>query len=263
MTRLLRPQRSGNHEAARLNEFVKDKQFIFHLGGVNRGTEEEINTGNVLATQKLLRAVSQYGSSRTHIVFASSGQVYTLPEDKTPLRETDRADPMSLYGISKKAAEDLIIESGLPHTILRLSNVYGPGCRPDYNSVIATFCHRAASRQPLTLHGDGSQGRDFVYIDDVIQAFILCGVQTETPPNDCFNVSSGRIVSLKQIIDTLNQVGAEILVTRKLKSDQRDDSYCCDATRIRRRYGWEPRTSLADGLKRTLCDFKLQFPSTR
>ncbi|NIQ00716.1 MAG: NAD-dependent epimerase/dehydratase family protein, partial [Nitrospinaceae bacterium] len=111
-----------------------------------------------------------------------------------------------------KSAEDLIRLSGFPHCILRLTNVYGPGTRPHYNSVIGTFCDQAVRGRPVTLHGDGRQGRDFIYIDDVVDALIHAGTASATSRAGIFNLSSGKVVSLKQIVTQIRQAGANLKV---------------------------------------------------
>ena len=134
---------------SQLKKFTSGVDLFFHLGGVNRGTDEEILNGNIIATLRFLDAVKNYGKSSARILFASSSQVYRLNKIKGKISESSPLQPSSVYGASKKAAEDLIRLSGLPYTILRLANVYGPGCRPHYNSVVATLCQQAQKGLPL------------------------------------------------------------------------------------------------------------------
>jgi len=207
---LIRKRKNSPPTLTELKNFVKNKNLIYHLSGVNRGSDEEILCGNILGTLRLLVAVKTYGSPKTRIVFASSSQVYKW--GKNALKESHATEPESLYGISKKSAEDLIRISGLPHIILRLSNVYGPGCRPDYNSVIATFCDRAIRHLPLTLDGNGRQGRDFIYIDDVVRALVEAGTKKQTSIRSVYNISSGRMASLRQVIGNIKRAGLGVSV---------------------------------------------------
>ncbi len=235
-----------------LKAFVRDKDLIYHLGGVNRGTDEELIDGNVQGTFNLLEAVKAHGSPSTHIVFASSTQVYKLTRVTTPIRETRATEPTILYGVTKKTAEDMIRISGIRHTILRLSNVYGPGCRPYYNSVIATFCDRAIHRLPLLINGDGNQGRDFIFIDDVIRAMVLTGMMDKDSKRNIFNVGSGRVTSLREVIGKIRDSGFKVDVTYRPEENPGDPSYCCDPERFRKWTGWKPRTSLTTGIRNTL-----------
>jgi UDP-glucose 4-epimerase len=251
-TPLTRKRKNAPPTLAELKNFVKNKSLIYHLSGVNRGSDEEILCGNILGTLRLLVAVKTYGSPDTRIVFASSSQVYK--HGKNALKESHATEPESLYGVSKKSAEDLIRLSGLQHIVLRLSNVYGPGCLPDYNSVIATFCDRAVRRLPLRVDGNGRQERDFIYIDDVVRALIEAGIKTQTVKRAVYNISSGRVVSLRQIIGNIKRAGLGVNV--QYQDGNVGVSYGCDPSRFRKVYAWKPETSLLAGIKHTLEGFQ-------
>ena len=253
---LYRKNKKSSPTLDELKSFVQGKDLIYHLAGVNRGTNEEILRGNILATLHLLVALKTHGSPDTRLVFASSSQVYNLSGVTGGIKESRAAEPESVYGIAKKTAEDLIRISGFGHAILRLTNVYGPGCRPDYNSVIATFCHRVIGQKPLIVNGDGSQGRDFIYIDDVIRALVLAGGGKEFPQRAVYNISSGRSVSLNQVIETIKACGEKIAVEYQESGDSADDSYWCDPSRFYNDTGWKPTVSLENGIKNTLRGFK-------
>ena len=239
---------------AQLKNFASGVELVFHLGGINRGTDEEILTGNITGTLRLIEAIRKYGKPSAKMLFASSTQVYRLKKTGDKISESTPLQPDSIYGISKKSAEDLIRISGLPHTVLRLANVYGPGCRPNYNSVVATLCQRARKKLPLQINGKGSQGRDFIYIDDVIQAFLLAGFNGKSQERKFYNVSSGRITTLKKIINTIKQTEKGIKVEFNVEGEDKV-SYCCDSMRFKRDFGWKPRTSLSQGIERSLKSF--------
>jgi UDP-glucose 4-epimerase len=238
-----------------LKSFVTGVELFFHLGGVNRGADEEILTGNVTGTLRLLEAIKRYGEPSARILFASSAQVYRLKNRVAKISETSALQPESVYGVSKKSAEDLIRISGLPHTILRMTNAYGPGCHPDYNSVVATFCHRAKNKIPLEINGQGKQNRDFIYIDDVVRAFVMAGFQNQSPVKKAYNVSSGRMTSLVKIVNIIKRVEPDLKVEFKPGAED-GISYCCDANRYRRKYGWSPKTTLTRGIQQTLNYFE-------
>ena len=236
--------------------FVKGLDLIYHLGGINRADDEAILRGNVLATANLLTAIQQFALPTTRIVFASSTQVYRMTGAKKKLSERCSVESETIYGISKRVAEDLIRVSGLPHIILRLSNAYGPGCQPDYNSVIATFCHRAVSGETLKINGDGSQGRDFIYIDDVVEAFIVAGFANK--PSGTFNVGAGKISSLKKVIEKISKAGIPVKVNYHPELDAGGDSYCCDASRFEKTFDWKASTPLLTGIRKTLSPLQNQ-----
>jgi UDP-2-acetamido-2,6-beta-L-arabino-hexul-4-ose reductase len=142
-----------------LIQFVKDSDFIVHLAGINRPLNpQEFIDGNVNFTKKLLDLLDQYGH-KAPIIFSSSTQ----------------AALDNPYGKSKKMAEDQFFvfskETNTPVYIYRLNNVFGKWCRPNYNSVIATWCYNAANSLPLQIN-QLAPAIDFVYIDDVIDEFL-------------------------------------------------------------------------------------------
>ncbi|GJL79612.1 MAG: NDP-sugar dehydratase or epimerase [Nitrospinaceae bacterium] len=243
-----------NPTLTELKTFVQKKDLIYHLAGINRGSDEEILQGNVLGTLHLLVAIKTFGSPLTRIVFASSSQVYKLGKVGSGIKESRATEPQSLYGVSKKTAEDLIRLSGLDNIILRLSNVYGPGCRPNYNSVIATFCDRAVNNRPLNIDGTGKQGRDFIYIDDVIQAMVLAGTRKQPQKQTVYNISSGRLSTLRQVIGHIKRSRKEVNVEYKNSDD--GYSYVCDSSRFQRKYGWKPKTPLSAGIRNILQGLK-------
>lgn len=234
-----------------LKKFVSRVELFFHLGGVNRGTDEEILNGNITGTLRLLEAIQNFGNPSARIVFASSSQVYRLKKSSEKISESSALQPESVYGISKKAAEDLIRISGLPHTILRLANVYGPGCRPNYNSVVATLCQRTKKKLPLQINGQGNQGRDFIYIDDIVQAFLLAGFHEKSKSGKVYNIGSGQITTLKKIITAIKRIDQEVEV-EFIPGAEDKISYCCDASKFKKDFGWKPKTSLARGIEKSL-----------
>ena len=239
-----------------LKRFVTGTDLFFHLGGVNRDTDEEILNGNIVGTSRLLEAISDNGKSSARLVFASSAQVYSTVNCKTPIRETKKANPDTVYGVSKQGAENLIRASGIPFTILRLSNVYGSGCRPNYNSVVATMCYRAVRGLPLVVDGDGRQGRDFIYVDDVVRAFVLAGFESVQGVRKIFNVSSGRIASIKQIAQQVCRHHKNTQIEFLKDKKNAEISYCCDSSRFSGKYGWRPRVSLSKGIEQTLSCYR-------
>jgi len=142
-----------------LQKAAKDCEFVFHLAGVNRPEKpEEFRQGNVGFTAKLLEGLRAAGN-KCSIVFSSSTQA-------------ERDNP---YGLSKREAEDLLFtyakETGAKVLVYRLPNVFGKGCRPNYNSAVATFCYNLTRGLPFTVN-DPLVGMQLVYIDDVVEEFI-------------------------------------------------------------------------------------------
>jgi UDP-glucose 4-epimerase len=250
------PRQKGLPEKQELKRFVAGTDLFFHLGGVNRDTSEAIINGNIIGTSQLLESILNNGKPSAQLIFASSSQVYTLKNSKIPIPETGKAIPDTVYGVSKQSAENLIRNSGIPFVILRMSNVYGPGCRPNYNSVVATLCHRAIKGLPLVINGDGKQCRDFVYIEDVVRAFMLAGFESLAGSAKIFNVSSGQMVSLKKIVKQIVRFHKNTKVEFLMDKESSGISYSCDPSRFSKQYGWRPRISLIKGIEQTLSYFR-------
>ena len=250
------PRRKGFPGKGELKRFVEGTDLIFHFGGVNRDTDENILGGNIISTSRLVESILSYGKSSARLIFASSAQVYSWTNYRRPIRETLKANPDTVYGVSKQSAENLIKNSGIPFMILRMSNVYGPRCRPNYNSVIPTLCYRAIKGLPLVVNGDGRQCRDFVYIEDIVRAFMIAGFESSIASREIFNVSSGRMVSLKQIVKQIGKLHKNTKVEFLTNEKNSETSYCCDFSKFSEKYGWRPKVSLSKGIEHTISYFR-------
>lgn len=173
-----------------LAQYANEADFVFHLAGVNRPqSEDEFVTGNTGLTEKLLQILGKK-EIKTSVLLSSSIQ----------------AACDNPYGKSKKAAEDLVLAYGhdcdVPVYVYRLPNVFGKWCRPNYNSVVATFCHNIANDLPITIH-DRDHLLTLVYIDDVVQEMIqaICG--NGTSDGKFFKVSTTHQITVGEIADLL------------------------------------------------------------
>ncbi len=244
-------------EINELQSFIKNLDLIYHVGGVNRGTNEEILKGNIQATFNLLEAIRKYGKSSPRIIFTSSSQVYKkIKSPEKLVTESYKVEPETLFGVSKRTAEDLIRLSGFEHVILRIANVYGPGCRPEYNSVITTFCHKSINKEPLRIDGDGHQKRDFIYVEDAVKAMVLAGIKTNNFISGVYNVGTNQTTSLRQVIRSIKSSGVEVKESYSPNASTGQNSFSLDATRFRQRFKWTPKTTLRSGIKKTLLWFQ-------
>ena len=242
-------------DASAVTQACHGVDYVLHHAALVSVAESVAKPGqtaqiNVLGTQHVLEAARQNGVRR--VVFASSAAVYgTRPE--LPYTEDTPSDCQSPYAWSKQAGAQLCQlytkNYGLETVILRYFNVYGPGQNPGaaYAAVIAKFMQVAAARLPLEIEWDGLQSRDFVNVQDVVQANLLvalCGV-----PGETYNVASGHTHTLLELADTIEKVSGRKLP--RLHRPKRPGDVHDSAADIRkiRALGFEPRVTLEEGLR--------------
>ncbi len=203
---------------------------------------------NINATQRLLEAAVGRGVRR--LVCASSSSVYG-EAPVYPMPEDGPLQPISPYGVTKLAAEHLArlyhLAHGLPTVSLRYFTVYGPRQRPDM--AFHRFFRAILGGEELTLYGDGSQSRDFTYVDDVTEANLLAAELGE--PGGVYNISGGSRITVREVIRTMERITAKTarVVPRPGQSGD-PHSTGGDSSRARARLGYAPRTSLEEGLER-------------
>src|SRR5262245_41303677 len=235
-----------------LRSLLADRTHVFHLAaqaGVRKswGRDFDIYTvNNIEATQRLLEACTTVNLEK--IVYASSSSVYG---DNTPMpmREDLMLQPVSPYGVTKLAAEQLCFlyhaNFGLPTVSLRYFTVYGPRQRPDMG--FHKFLRAAIRDEPISVYGDGEQTRDFTYVHDAVSATIAAGVQG-VPPR-VYNVGGGSRVTVNQVLDMIGRVSGRrplITVDAAQKGDMRH-TYA-DTSLARADFGFVPYVGLEEGL---------------
>lgn len=226
---------------------------VYHLAaqaGVRAswGSSFEIYTrNNVLATQQLLEACVAAGIPK--VVYASSSSVYG-DQEVLPLVETARPEPRSPYGVTKLAGEHLCglyhANYGLDTVALRFFTVYGPRQRPDM--AFNKFIRAMLEDREIVIYGDGTQTRDFTYIDDIVDGLVRA---RRAPAGAVMNLGGGNRVSLSDAIATLGRiVGVEPKLTMQgvEKGDVRDTS--ASISRAAALIGYKPTTGLEVGLAR-------------
>lgn len=208
---------------------------------------------NVLGTQNLLQAAVAAGTRC--VVLASSAAVYGNP-DRVPTREDALCLPLSPYGQSKYFCERLLDYytrvHGITTVALRVGNVYGPRqYRGGECGVIGIFVDQLVHSQPLTLYGDGTQTRDFVYVRDVAEAY--CRAMRNARGAEVCNIGSGQAVSIAALSDQLRAMvgGHESFVVRPERSGDIKHS-CLSVVRADHVLGWTATTPLERGLTNTV-----------
>ncbi len=226
---------------------------VFHLAaqaGVRKSWGKDFQTyttNNVEASQVLLEAC--VGRPLTRFVYASSSSVYG-DRAAIPMREDALPQPLSPYGVTKLAAEQLCylyhVNHGVPTAALRYFTVYGPRQRPDM--AFNRFLRAALKDEAITLYGDGGQTRDFTFVADAVAATIAAGERGV--PGTAYNVGGGARVSMNDVLTIIERIaGHPLTVTREdaQKGDMRD-TYA-DTSLARKDLGFVPTVSLEEGIQ--------------
>lgn len=234
--------------------------WVFHLAaraGVRPSWGHEFVSyvqDNVLATQRLLDALARVRCVR-RFVYASSSSVYGEVR-QVPLTEQLQPRPHSPYGMTKLAAEHLCAlyqrNLGLPVVTLRYFTVYGPRQRPDM--ALQRFCQAALTREPLSIFGDGTQRRDFTFVDDIVEATIRAAT-CATASGEVLNIGSGVQTSLREVLALLEEVSESRLTIRYEPAHPGDvTETLADISRARQILGYTPQIPLRVGLTRQFAE---------
>jgi|TARA_B100000959_G_scaffold93649_1_gene99530 UDP-glucose 4-epimerase len=257
LSRLLSKSRFHFTELNLLNcnvaDLLKGVTHVFHLAaqaGVRRswGQDFSICTSlNIDVTQALLDACVHQPIER--FVYASSSSVYGNQVD-LPMREDALPRPVSPYGVTKLAGEQLCLLYHLNHDVpavaLRYFTVYGPRQRPDM--AFHRFLKAAIDGTPVHLYGDGQQTRDFTFVDDIVTATMAAA--TAGIPGRVYNVGGGSRVSMNQVIELIAKITDSSLEINRDATQSGDmrDTYA-DITLARSDLGFDPTVALPDGLR--------------
>ena len=243
-------------DASLVTKSVTSADVVIHFAAVTSVPFSVANPDltfdvNLLGTLNLMRACVEANVDK--FVFVSSCAVFGDPEF-LPVNEEYPTDPISPYAESKLLAERYCL--GFHHrrllrgVVLRFFNVYGPrqGMN-DYSGVITRFIERVKQKQPLVIYGDGSQTRDFVNVNDVVEA-VLASIESDNAEGEVFNIGSGTPSSINELAKTILELARLDLEIRHEKPRTGDikDSYA-DISKAKEFLGYEPRVSLKDGLR--------------
>ena len=244
-----------------MNEYP-EVDYVFHeaaQAGVRAswGKSFEIYTrNNIDATQKLLEFYKDREIKK--FVYASSSSVYGDAE--LPMKEDSLLKPVSPYGVTKLAGENLCYlyykNYGVPVISLRYFTVYGPRQRPDM--AIHKFVKAILEEDEITIFGDGTQTRDFTFVDDAVEANILAAESDSV--GEVFNIGGGSRISVNELIKKIGGITekkANMKYIEKQKGDVRDT--WADVSKARKELGWMPKVKIEEGLKRFTKWYKNTF----
>jgi len=254
----------------RLPDLVRGQDFLFNLAGqtshmdsmTDPQTDLDINCRAQLA---ILEACRQHNPG-VRIVFASTRQIYGRP-DYLPVDERHPLRPVDVNGINKMAGEAFHLlysrVHGIAATALRLTNTIGPRMRVKdaRQTFVGVWVRRLVEGEPFEVWG-GEQLRDFTYVDDAVEAFLLAAAKPEAV-GQVFNLGGPPRVTLQRLAELLVEINrGGSFVVREFPADRRRidiGDYFADGRLISRRLGWKPRTDLRTALERTVAYYRREL----
>jgi nucleoside-diphosphate-sugar epimerase len=245
----------------RVHNAVRGVEVVYHLGAlgsVPRSVQDPLTSSavNVEGTLNVLLAARDENVRR--VVFSSSTSVYGSTR-QLPTGEDAPPDPISPYGVAKLAAERYCISfsrvyESFESVVLRYFNVFGPRQSPfsQYAAVVPRFVTAIDAGEPVEIHGDGEQSRDFTYVGNVVDATIRAG-DASGASGEIFNVAAGLPASVNTIAETIGEILGKPVERRHVPRRAGDirDSWA-DLRKSRRILGYEPAVDLREGLRRTI-----------
>jgi len=247
----LQIQQADVSDYGAIQPFFTGVDWVFHIAGLadivpSIQQPYTYHKANVEGTVAVLEAARSAGVKR--FVYAASSSCYGIP-DEFPTPETAPARPMYPYALTKYIGEQYVLHWGkvyeLPCVSLRLFNVYGPRSRTSgtYGAVFGVFLAQKLAGKPFTVVGDGEQTRDFTFVTDVVEAFMMAARSSVT--NQVFNVGSSNTYSINRLVELL---GNEAGVVHIAKRPGEPDCTLADITRIQTQLDWSPRVSFEEGV---------------
>jgi UDP-glucose 4-epimerase len=235
-----------------LEKITKDIDGVFHQAALasvqdSFSKPKEYHDVNVNGTENILKLAKK---NNFKVVYASSSSVYGNPE-QIPIKESDNKNPINPYAETKLKKEKLAIKyskMGVEVIGLRYFNVFGKGQSKEYAGVLKLFLEKVRDELPPKINGDGTQFRDFVYVEDVAKANIMS--MNSNVKHEFFNVGTNRSITILDLAKTIIKFsGLEIepIFGPSLKGDVMKT--VADITLIKEKIGWEPKTMLVEWIK--------------
>jgi len=251
-----------------ISEALTEADYVFNLGGQVSHTDSmedpvgdlDLNTRSHLALLELCRQLNPDAP----VVYASTRQIYGRPRYR-PVDEEHPIQPVDVNGVDKHAAEQFHLlyarTYGMRTSSLRLTNVYGPRQRllGDHHGFIPVFIRRAMAGETIRLFGDGSQERDCLHVDDVVDAFVAAAT-CEDAVGEVFNIGHTESLPLRVIAEEIvaaaggGTVELEPWPAERAKIDI--GSFSTDGSKAKRVLGWEAHIGFADGIRSTIDFFR-------
>lgn len=252
-----------------VNWIIRDVDFVFHLAGQSDHVRSLTNPipdieMNIKGTAIVLEACRRHAPSAVLVYSGTRGQYGRSV--RLPVAEDAPSNPLGIYEVSRLAAEKMIQvyndANGVRSVMLRLTNVYGPRSQMRHNrfGVANWFVRQALDGETIRVFGDGSLLRDFLYVDDCVDAMLRAAV-TPAAYGEVFNVGHDQPVTFLAMVQAVIAAAGggnwEFAPFTPERAAQNPGSYYTDTSKIGRIVGWRPTTTLADGLARTVEYYRL------
>tara|TARA_B100001964_G_C14239288_1_gene604140 strand:- start:129 stop:1115 length:987 start_codon:yes stop_codon:yes gene_type:complete len=239
----------------KFERYFRNADWIFHLAGKVDIVPSITNpiqyfNSNVQGTLNILEIARKKNIKK--FIYAASASCYGLSR-KFPIDENAKIDTKHPYALTKYLGEQLVLHwfkvYQMPNISMRFFNIYGPRSRPTgaYGAVFGVFLAQKLSNKPLTIVGDGNQTRDFLHVNDLVDALILAAQKGKA--GEIYNVGNGKEISVNLI--------AEIIGGEKVNMPKRPgepDRSMADISKIKKQLGWSPKISINEGVKLLLKD---------
>lgn len=254
---------SNFDDKTNFDTLLAEQDTIYHMVSTtipstsNKKIPEELSA-NIIMTSRMMESAVQLGVSK--VVFISSGGAVYGEESKSPLIEDTPTFPITSYGVQKITIEKLLYlyryMYGIDYRVVRLSNPFGPYQRPSGGlGAVTTFTYKALKKEKIHVYGDGSVIRDFIYIDDVINAII--NITYGDSSYRIFNVGSGQGLSITKLLGKVSEaldVQLDVVYEKSRKIDVPINFL--NISRYEKEYGALNATSLLDGIRKTASYLK-------
>jgi UDP-glucose 4-epimerase len=263
--------RTDVRDHAKLARLVRGQDFLFNLAGqtshMDSMTDPETDLEINCRAQLALLEACRKNNPGVRIVFASTRQIYGAP-DYLPVDEKHPVRPVDVNGINKAAGEAFHLlyarVHGIRATALRLTNTIGPRMRVKdaRQTFVGVWVRRLIEGEPIEVWG-GGQRRDFTYVDDAVEAFLLAAAREEAV-GEVFNLGGPPPVTLRRLAELMIAAnGGGALAVRAFPAERKKidiGDYYADDRKIGRVLGWKPRTDLRTALTKTLAYYRKELP---
>lgn len=250
---------------------IESSDIIFHLAAQVSYIDslsipfEDLDL-NAKATLNILECCRKY-NCKAKILFTSSRMIYGKT-DRELVTENSPTNPLSLYGIHKLASEKYLMmyykNFGIPSTILRLTNPYGPRQQIKHNkySLIGWFIRQAIEGKTIQIFGEGMQLRDYIYVDDIVNAILKCA-EADDAIGEVINIGSGESTRfcdmVRTVINCVKNGDVEFIPWPDNYEKVETGDIAVDILKLKNITSWQPAISLEEGVKRTFEYYKIYF----